>query len=813
MAEELAHPDSFRDPDEPRSSEIVWEAICDAKREIEPYLHYCNVIDRTISASGNLAEGRGYFFTDQEFDLFWASLEILKPAVYCKPPEAVVVPRFSDRNKVATVASELLERCINSSFDRSDFDDVMLNVRDDLIIAARGVIRVTYETDDKGVKTVCKEHVDRTDFMHEPARKWSEVGWVAFAAYLTEREYKKRFPKADLGQFLQRRDPQDNHPVDTIEKCKVWEVWHKADNKVYWVTEGVSEFLDTQKPFLNFEGFFPCPRPAYGTLKRRSLVPVPDYTRYERHLDQINILTGRIYNLLSWIKIKALIPAGGDIAEAVSTALANVEDDVLVVPVPGAALMAGSATGFVQFLPVQEFAATVTGLLEARREMINNFYELSGISDIMRGATEAEETLGAQQLKSQYGSVRVREKVDELQRIAKDVACLEGEIIAEKFDAERLLEISQMEIPTKAELKKKVAELEKAAKAEMDALEDKAKEAIDQARASGQPMEPEQQQQAEQQFQQAQQQIIQKYQGQLNKIGETVPIEDVVDFLRNQKLRALGISIKTDSTILTDEMAEKQARGEFLQAFTGAMTSVQPLLMAGEAGAKMAGGVFKFALAPFRVGRELDGMIDDFVDAIPSVMAQQGGDGGAEAALAEANNKLAEAEMTKAKAAVAGVQAKAQLDQAETQRKMAELQQKAQQESDKLRLQLADMQEKAVNTAKLTEAQINKLTADTAKILASIGLDERKQQLSEYTAANAAQAQQVDQAMAAEGMQREAVEGDRTAQLSERQQQFSERQGERSEQRADRQQDFSERQGERQQSLAERQAAMEKNDG
>lgn len=784
MAEELEFPDSFRDPDEPRSSEIVWEAICDAKREIEPYLHYCNVIDRTISASGNLAEGRGYFFTDQEFDLFWASLEILKPAVYCKPPEAVVVPRFSDRNKVATVASELLERCINSSFDRSDFDDVMLNVRDDLIIAARGVIRVTYETDDNGVKTVCKEHVDRTDFLHEPARKWSEVGWVAFAAYLTQREYEKRFPNADLGQFLQRRDPQDNHPVDTIEKCKVWEVWHKADKRVYWVTEGVTEFLDEQKPFLNFEGFFPCPRPAYGTLKRRSLVPVPDYTRYERHLDQINILTGRIYNLMSWIKVKGMYPGSGTAGQAVQTALANVEDDVLFIPID-VNLIAG-ATQFIQFLPVQEFAATVTGLLEARREMINNFYELSGISDIMRGATEAEETLGAQQLKSQYGSVRVREKVDELQRIAKDVACLEGEIIAEKFDAERLLEISQMEIPTKAELKEKVAELEKAAKAEMDALEEQAKEAIDQARASGQRMDPEQQQQAEQQFQQAQQQIVQKYQGQLQKISETVPIEDIVDFLRNQKLRALGISIKTDSTILTDEMAEKQARGEFLQAFTGAMTSVQPLLMAGEAGAKMAGGVFKFALAPFRVGRELDGMIDDFVDAIPGVMAQQGGDGGAEAALAEANNKLADAELEKAKAAMLNVETKAQSENQKLQAKVFEMQQKAAADQQKSQVEVATLQGKLAEQ----DAKINLMQAQTAEILNSIGLDVRKQDLEEYRAVKETQLRETDQ-------QINVIEGERNAQMGERQQSFSEKQGERSEQRADRQQTLAERQAER----------------
>src|SRR5690606_29912885 len=103
--------------------------------------------------------------------------------------------------------------------------------------------------------------------------------------------------------------------------------------------------------------------------------------------------------------------------------------------------------------------------------LIANYYELSGISDIMRGATEAEETLGAQQLKSQYGSVRIRMKVDELQRVARDVARLTAEIIAEKFDQATLLQMAQMTIPTKAEIKSQLKELEDAARKEMNALE------------------------------------------------------------------------------------------------------------------------------------------------------------------------------------------------------------------------------------------------------------------------------------------------------------------------------------------------------
>jgi hypothetical protein len=253
MTDALAHPDTFKSKEEPKSSKVVWDALCDAERDMQEYFTFCDRIDRLIDAAGELAAGRSFYYTDQEFDLFWASLEIMKPAVYSRAPQPVVAPRFQDRDKVATTASELIERCLVSSFDRGDFDQVMLSTRDDLIASARGAPRVLYESDEDG-KRVCSEHMDRRDFLHEPARKWSEVGWVAFAGYLSEREFTNRFPNLDkthgTPQYNVRRHEQDRHKLDTAAKCKVWEVWHKADRRVYWVTEGVDVFLDEEAPFL-----------------------------------------------------------------------------------------------------------------------------------------------------------------------------------------------------------------------------------------------------------------------------------------------------------------------------------------------------------------------------------------------------------------------------------------------------------------------------------------------------------------------------------------------------------------------------------
>lgn len=765
---------------EPRSSETVLEALIQAKKVFREYYDTCKRIDRLLSMRPQLlGTTAAVAFTDNEYDLFWASMEILKPAIYAKPPRIVVSPRFKDGGPVQKTVADLMERVLNSEFERSNIDEVMLEMRDDLAITNRGVDWIIYENED-GEQKVCIEHLDREDFLHEPARKWADVSWVARCAYMTRMQMAERF-REHSGQAYEDADfnvsfhEKENGASDNSMKAEVWEVWSKADKKVYWVTEGVKVFLDEDEPHLSLDEAFPCPRPAYGTKNRRSLIPVPDYQRYEVLLDQINAATTKIYDLLNQVRMFGLIPGGGDVGNAIQAALSDGNQPTFqLIPVPSAAIGATSGA-MVVWWPIEQIAATITGLIQARQQLFDDFYQLSGISDIMRGATQAEETLGAQRLKGQYGSIRIKDKVDELVRVARDTACIAAEIICDNFTEKNLLEISQMEIPKQRELDKKLKEIEDAAKAELLELGKKAEEM---APMLSQAPE-EQKQAAQQELQQAQQAIVAKYAPLLQEIRNAVPLEDVMEIIRNKRTRAIMIDVETDSTVMVDEAQEKQARGEFLQAFGNASATIQPLLAAGESGAKLAGAMLKFALQPFNANRELDALIDDFVENAPQLAQQGQGEGDVEA-MAAANNKLAEAEMAKAQAQTAKVEADAQLKAVELQRKMQEMQFKAQQqqikdqlEAEKLRGQLAEQ-----------EAKINKLQAETAEILSKIGLDVRKQDLEEYKTADEIQQREVDTALRV----------------------GSEMRAERGEARADRQQQFSEASTERQMTMQERQA-------
>lgn len=746
---------TFEDQDGKRSAKPVLSALQKAEKDFNSWQSTCDEIDNVYNLKG-LTGGQTNSWNDSKLDLFWASFEVLKPAVYARAPVPAVSPIFKDGKPLLNKTAELLERASVSAFVRTNINEVMYAARDDLLFAGRGVLWVRYETDDSN-QNACVDYIDRRDFLHEPCRTWDAVGWVARRAWMSKAEVEKRFKKTSKGAYKQvkystRRNKGSDDNQAVSEKGAIWEVWHKADNKVYWVSEGVDSVLDEGEPQLKLTGFFPCPKPAYATLQRRSLIPVPDWERYAIHFRKISELTGRIYKLLDSVRMKGLVPAGSEVGDAVEQLLRS-NDDSLVIPVNGAGLTASSGR-LVEWLPVDMVASAIAGLIEARSQLISDFYELSGISDIMRGATEASETLGAQQLKTQYGSVRVQCKIDELQRIAADCVRIVAEVIAEKFTQKHIMDMAQIELPTKKDIEKRIKEIEKAAEEEMKAL-------ADQFEQAGQ-LEPEQAQQAQAAFEEQQQAIYQKYAPMLAEAESQIPIDDVMKLLRDDKARSFAFEVESDSTILTDELQEKASRQEFMEAFMASSQGLMQMASTGEEGAALAGELMKFVLAPYRVGRQLDDSINTFVDSAPQLAAALGEEGEDQQGLIEANNKLAEAEQIKAQAAMESVKTKAMKDQADMQARMQDMEIKAQQDQQKYELDVHNMRMKMTQqqqdfAAKMaeTDAKVNKMQAETAKILASIGLDVRKQGLEEYRAAEQSQEKTIDRAIQVENRNRD----------------------------------------------------------
>ena len=678
---------AYQRPDSPDDAKPWLALIADAEHCFEAYNTKCDTIDDLYAKLSSL----GNTTADREFKIFWANMAVLCPSIYARPPVPVVVPKFKDRTELARRASEILERALISVTDANDgqLHEACKLVRDDLAIHARGVMWL--RNSDTMVEF---DQLDRGDFLHEPARKWREVGWVARRDWLTRRQMHERFPDTEedwlqSAVFKERKDSREEYKGE--QKAGVWQIWSKPKRIVVWVSEGVEVVLDQRTPgepqqdgFLplpNLESFFPCPKPAYATCQRRSLIPVPDFLYYKDQVEEINEMTARISSLAEALRMKGFYPSGaGDLAQAIENVFADQENRAVLVGVSNFAALGGSSLKeSIVWLPVQDVATVITELVALRRQLIEDVYQITGLSDIMRGQTDPNETLGAQELKAQTGAVRIREKQAEMIRLARDAIRMAGEIMAENFTPEALLDMSQIkDLPTAQVVQQQAMQAVQQQTMQID-------QAIMQARQNPQIMQAVQQnpQLAQQALQKASQQKQQIQQQAQSQVAQAVTVEKVMEMLRSEKVRPFVLDIETDSTIQPDEDAEKQRRTEFITAVGGFIGQVVPVAAQLPEIAPLASEMLKFLASGFRAGRELEGAIEKFAETVEQ-KASQPQPPSPEAQAAQAK---AQAEQQKLQIAQAKQQSDQQIAQAKQAADSQAAQQKAAAEQQKMQME------------------------------------------------------------------------------------------------------------------------------
>ncbi|MGO7896534.1 hypothetical protein ACC719_03535 [Rhizobium ruizarguesonis] len=575
----------------------------------------------------------------RRFPMLWANTSVLQPAVYARVPQPVVERRFKDAQPVARMASELVERNLSYMCDEADIDSIMRAVRDDFLLCARGTVWLRYEADfeplDMGVQPsdapvngglpeglpsglpagllgglpgggmgendsppeaisderVCIDYVHWSDFLHSPARRWKDVTWVARRVPMTDEELEKRFGP-DAMTSLQAQGAGSNKGSNQTERAEnegkthVWEIWCKSENYTVWIADGAPVAFEVSEPPLDLTHFWPCPRPAYGTMSTSSLIPVPDYVYYQQQCDEIDLLTKRVNKLTDQLRLKVFYPSGdGAISPAIEKAM-RPENDTVMVPIPEwAAFTDKGGSKAIVTLPIDEVQKVIIACIQARKQLIEDVYQITGISDIVRGDTRASETATAQRIKSQWGSIRIRDRQSELARFARDIIRLAGEIICDQFQPETLMLVSGIKLPSMAE-KQQV-------QMQMQQMQMAAQQAAARAEQMGQPAPP-----------------PPEMPPQLQQMMQQPTIDEVVQLLRNDSIRGFQIDIETDSTIEPDEDAEKQRRMEFVQMIggflqqAGAMAQQNPMLV------PVMVETLLFAARGFRAGRQLESTLE-----------------------------------------------------------------------------------------------------------------------------------------------------------------------------------------------------------
>jgi len=588
----------------------------------------------------------------RQFAMLWANTEVLKPSIYARPPIPQVSRRYRDKDPVGRLAAEILERASGFEFERMNLDSILRAVRDDLLLPGRGQAWVRYEAEIEGEEgeegedyaegedheqlearmqaeqpqmpnapPMVREHKTIVDyvhyrqFLHSPARRWEEVTWVAKAVYMTDKEGKERFrdkwkdvPLDHKAQSDSKADGMSDPKLENSQfaQATVFEIWCKTHKKVYFVAKGASSVLDTMDPYLDFEGFFPCPKPVYATVTNNSLLPTPDYKYYQDQAEEIDQLTARIGKLIDSLKLVGFYPAGaeGDVSAAMEKALSPSTDSQMIPVASWAAFSERGGGNAIVWLPIREVVETLRACIEVRNQAVQDVYQITGISDILRGASNANETATAQSIKAQWGSIRVRDRQQELVRFARDLTRMVCEVISENYDPQYLITMTNIELPQEPPPPPQQPPMQPPQPTGDPQQDQMAQQQMQQAQAQ------------QQQALQAHQQQVQEYQAGMQKV------QAAFDLLANDDMRGYRIEIETDSTIQPDEDAEKQRRTEFVTAIGGLLQQAVPLLGAAPELAPLVGETILFTARGFRAGRQLEDVIEQAFKAVQDRLSQ-----------------------------------------------------------------------------------------------------------------------------------------------------------------------------------------------
>src|SRR5262249_326520 len=79
------------------------------------------------------------------FSVLWSNTQTLIPAVYARPPQPLVQRRFPDRDPVARLATQILERGLRYEIERGDLHDAVKLSVEDYALVGRGQAWVRYD--------------------------------------------------------------------------------------------------------------------------------------------------------------------------------------------------------------------------------------------------------------------------------------------------------------------------------------------------------------------------------------------------------------------------------------------------------------------------------------------------------------------------------------------------------------------------------------------------------------------------------------------------------------------------------------------
>jgi hypothetical protein len=419
-----------------------------------------------------------------KFNILWSNVQTITPAIFARLPRPDVSRRFRDNDPIGRVASMMLERALEYEIEHyGDYASAMKQAVQDRLLGGRGTAWVRYEphivgqaggeangapedgfqvtedTDEAETEGgIYRENEERIEYECAPvdyvywrdfglttARTWEEVTAVWRKVYMERAALVERF-----GEELGGRIPLDTKPETSksfnekmgegSREALIYEIWDKSTGQVIWLSKSMGKILDTRDDPLQLENFWPCPKPMFSTLTTDSLIPVPDYVLYQDQARQLDTLADRIDGFIQALKVRGVY----DAAEPSLARLFTEGENNALLPVKnyGAFSEKGGLQGSINLVDIRPIAEGLQMAYQAMDQVKGQIYEIMGIADIQRGQTDPNETLGAQIIKSNNASGRLKTMQHDVVNFATALLQIKAQIICQHFTDDTIVKIS-----------------------------------------------------------------------------------------------------------------------------------------------------------------------------------------------------------------------------------------------------------------------------------------------------------------------------------------------------------------------------------
>lgn len=539
------------------------------------------------------------------FNILYSNTETLLPALFSQIPRPVVTRRYKDEDPMGKAVSEACQRMLEYLLDtdtegNDNFEGSVTDATLDSLLPGRGVTSVKYESaEDVSWETVCTDSRSWDKVYFGYAKKWSKVPWVAYEEYLDKEEAKRLFgDKVKKLAFTEGEEDDEEYKdeseeTSTRKTALVYQIWDKSDKMIRYVSPQYKDgFLREDEDPLGLTGFFNCPKPIQFVKKSNCLTPTALYKLYENQAKELNRIQLRLNKVIEAIKVRGAY--NGMLGQEIEEILK--EDDNALIPTDkAAAIMEGGFDKNIWFLPLQELISVAQALIQARESAKQVIYEITGISDIVRGQSAASETLGAQKIKESWGTMRLKRLQKEVQRYALDIIKLMLDIAAAKFSEDSWARMTGLPYTT-AEQKAQAQQMLQAAQA----LQQQMQVPPDQ-------IPP----QIKQQLQQAQQALQAPY------------WPDIINLIKDNFSRSYRIDIETNSTLDVEATEDKQLVGEFMNAMAQFMNGIGPLIETGVMPFPAAKSMMLAIVKRYRFGTEVEKELNAMQEPKPKENPEQ----------------------------------------------------------------------------------------------------------------------------------------------------------------------------------------------